>query len=88
MKPSHYLAFDLGAESGRAVLGRLESGRLSIREIRRFANVPIEIAGHWHWNIYGIFEEMKAAMKACASEVPGGLAAVAVDTWGVDFGLL
>jgi rhamnulokinase len=88
MKPSHFLAFDLGAESGRAVLGRLEAGRLSIREIRRFPNVPIEIAGHWHWNIFGIFEEMKAALKACAAEVPEGLAAVAVDTWGVDFGLL
>jgi len=82
------LAFDLGAESGRAVLGRLEAGRLAIREIRRFPNVPIEIAGHWHWNIFGILEEMKAAMKACAAEVPDGLAAVAVDTWGVDFGLL
>jgi rhamnulokinase len=88
MAPSHFLAFDLGAESGRAVLGYLEAGRLSVREIRRFPNTPLRLAGHLHWNIFGLLEEMKIAMKACAAEVPAGLAGVGVDTWGVDFGLL
>jgi rhamnulokinase len=88
MAPSHFLAFDLGAESGRAVLGYLEAGHLSVREIRRFPNTPLRLAGHLHWNIFGLLAEMKIAMKACASEVPSGLAGVGVDTWGVDFGLL
>lgn len=88
MTPSCFLAFDLGAESGRAVLGRLEAGRLSVKEIHRFPNIPLRHSGHLHWNIFGLFAEMKKAMKACASEVPAGLAGIGVDTWGVDFGLL
>jgi rhamnulokinase len=88
MTASHFLAFDLGAESGRAVLGRLEAGRLSVREIRRFPNIPVQRSGHLHWNVFGLFEEMKIAMKACASEGRTGLSGIGVDTWGVDFGLL
>ena len=85
MTPARILAFDLGAESGRAVLGRLEGGRLNVREVRRFSNVPLDLFGHIHWNIYALLEEMKKAMEACAGEGP---ASVGVDTWGVDFGLL
>jgi len=88
MAPTHILAFDLGAESGRAVLGRLEAGRLSVRELRRFPNAPLQIAGHIHWDIHVLIAEMKKAMRACAAEVPAGLASLGVDTWGVDFGLL
>jgi rhamnulokinase len=88
MRPSQILALDLGAENGRAVLGRLESGRLEIREVHRFPNTPLKIFGHIHWNIFALFEEMKRAMKACSAEDPAGPASIAVDTWGVDFGLL
>jgi rhamnulokinase len=88
MTPSHFLAFDLGAESGRAVLGRLEGGRLSVRELRRFPNTPARISGHIHWDIFALFEEIKKAMKDCAAEIPAGPASLGVDTWGVDFGLL
>src|SRR5512136_499888 len=87
-KPAHFLAFDLGAESGRAVLGTLAGGKLTVREIHRFPNQPLKLFGHLHWNIFAIFEEMKKAMRACASEVPGGPDGIGVDTWGVDFGLL
>jgi rhamnulokinase len=88
MNLSYHLAFDLGAESGRAVLGKLDGGRLSVRELHRFPNTPVRLFGHFHWNIFTLFEEMKKAMKACASEVPSGPASIGVDTWGVDFGLL
>jgi rhamnulokinase len=88
MSPSYHLAFDLGAESGRAVLGKLQGGRLSVREIHRFPNTPVRLFGHIHWNIFALFDEMKKAMKACAAEVPSGPASIGVDTWGVDFGLL
>jgi rhamnulokinase len=88
MALSHMLAFDLGAESGRAVLGRLEGGRLAVREIHRFPNTPHRISGHLHWDIFALFEEIKKAMRVCAADVPVGPASIAVDTWGVDFGLL
>ena len=83
-----FLAFDLGAESGRALLGTLDGGHLSVREIRRFPNTPLSRAGHIHWNVPALLEELKAAMRDAAALVPGGLAGLGVDTWGVDFGLL
>jgi rhamnulokinase len=88
MNARHFLAFDLGAESGRAVLGSLESGRLRTREIHRFPNVPIRVLGHWHWDVYRIFAELRRALALAATEVPDGPESVGVDTWGVDFGLL
>ena len=86
--PSHYLAFDLGAESGRAVLGMLAGGRLTVHEVRRFANAPLSLAGHIHWNVYALFDEMKAAMRDAAAAIGARPTSLGVDTWGVDFGLL
>lgn len=86
--PHHFLAFDLGAESGRALLGSLDGRHLSVREIRRFPNTPLSMAGHIHWNVPALLDEMKAAMRDAAAQVPRGLAGIGVDTWGVDFGLL
>lgn len=84
----HFLAFDLGAESGRALLGTLDGGHLSVREIRRFPNTPLSRAGHIHWNVAALLEEMKAAMRDAAAQAPSMLSGIGVDTWGVDFGLL
>ncbi len=88
MDPLQALAFDLGAESGRAVLGTLDGGRLAVREVHRFPNTPLRLFGHEHWNIFALLDEMKKALRACAELVPGGPASIGVDTWGVDFGLL
>ena len=87
MDAARLLAFDLGAESGRAVLGDLAGGRLALREIARFPNGLLELRGRLHWNVFRLFEEMKAALAACAAE---GIApaSLGVDTWGVDFALL
>jgi rhamnulokinase len=85
---SHHLAFDLGAESGRAVLGTLDAGKLTVHEVRRFPNTPLSLAGHIHWNVYALFDEMKGAMKDAAAAIGRRPASLAVDTWGVDFGLL
>lgn len=82
------LAFDLGAESGRAVLGSLRKGKLSLRELHRFANVPMRIRGHLHWDLSTLFEEIKRGIRLCVEETGGGPDSLAVDTWGVDFGLL
>ncbi len=85
---THILAFDLGAESGRAVLGALADGRLAVHEVRRFPNTPLSLTGHIHWNVYGLLDEMKAAMRDAAAAIGARPASVGVDTWGVDFGLV
>lgn len=86
MRKLLFLAFDLGAESGRTILGELEGGRVAIRELTRFPNAPVRVLGHLHWNIYGLFEEIKRGMVAAQAEAQP--VSLAVDTWGVDFGLL
>jgi rhamnulokinase len=88
-KSSHsFLAFDLGADSGRCVAGHLENRKLRIKELSRFANKMVFILGHWHWNIFRLFEEVKKAIKACISEADIHPESLAFDTWGVDFALL
>ena len=62
MSQHRFLAFDLGAESGRAVMGTLERGRLSIREMHRFPNDPVTIDGHLHWDVPALFREIKSGM--------------------------
>ncbi len=86
--PAHFLAFDLGAESGRAVLGTLRGSKLSVHEVRRFPNTPLALSGHIHWNVYALFDEMKTAMREGAAAMGARPESVGVDTWGVDFGLL
>jgi rhamnulokinase len=83
-----FLAFDLGAESGRTVLGRLSGGRLYIQELTRFPNAPVHVFSHQHWNVYGLFEEIKNGIRAGSVQAGERLESMAVDTWGVDFGLL
>lgn len=88
MKRCYLLAFDLGAESGRAILGKLDNGKLETKEIARFANTPLRLQGHFHWNIYNLLEEIVGALKSCLVDHGVRPESLAVDTWGVDFGLL
>lgn len=80
-----YLAFDLGAESGRAVLGRLQSGILTTEEVHRFPNQPVEYRGSLHWDVPRLWFEMR---KALSSVEQFELAGIGVDAWGVDYALL
>jgi rhamnulokinase len=80
-----HLAFDLGAESGRAFTGALEAGRIELREILRFPNQPVEYGGTPHWDAARLWHEMRSAL--CAMETPK-LAGIGVDAWGVDYALL
>lgn len=82
------LALDLGAETGRAMLGSFDGGRLSIREAHRFANEPVETAGQLQWDVLRLWAEITAGLHRGASLAGGELAAVGVDTWAVDYGLL
>ncbi len=83
-----YLAFDLGAESGRAVLGRLESGSLSVEEIHRFPNEAVQYNGEFHWDVARLWFEMQKALALAASKHQEKLEGIGLDTWGVDYALL
>jgi rhamnulokinase len=86
MPKSHpYLAFDFGAESGRAVLAHLQSGILSTKEVHRFANEPVEYGGSLHWDVARLWFEVRKTLTQLG-EVE--LASIGVDAWGVDYALL
>jgi rhamnulokinase len=84
-----YLAFDLGASSGRAMVGHIsDAEKLLLSEIHRFPTGMIQINDSWHWNIFGFFQEMKIALKKYNEFSGPYLKTMAIDTWGVDFGLV
>lgn len=80
-----YLAFDLGAESGRAMLGRLRSGILDLTEIHRFPNQPLRENGSLRWNVRGLWTEMRRSLDGLGDVA---LASIGVDAWGVDYALI
>lgn len=82
-----YIACDLGAESGRVMLGHLDNGRLELEEVHRFSNGPSRVLGSLRWNVLRIFDELKIGLKKVAER---GIKAesLSVDSWGVDYVLL
>src|SRR5215471_15529886 len=80
-----YLAFDIGAESGRAVLARLSSRTLAMQEVHRFANKPVQHPGSLHWDVVSLWQEMRTALAQLGAR---RLEGIGVDTWGVDYALL
>jgi rhamnulokinase len=85
---STYLAFDLGAESGRGILGRFRSGHLSIEEVGRFRNEPVIENGGLHWDVPRLWREMKSILSSISTRGVEHLNGIGVDTWGVDYALL
>ena len=83
----NYLAFDLGASSGRAVVGAFDGERLTLDEEHRFPNRIIRVLDHHHWDILGLFDEMLLGLSQCTRS-GRTLRSIGVDTWGVDFGLI
>ena len=82
---AHFLAFDLGAESGRAIVGRLRADVLDIREIHRFPNEPVRQNGSLQWDILRLWHEMRRSFD----KVDGArIDSLGVDTWGCDYALL
>ncbi len=88
MNKRHFLAFDLGASSGRAILGTLDGGKMSLSEIHRFKNQMVRIHGNYYWNIYSLFESLKTGLKKCIVEHKIQPDAIGIDTWGVDYSLV
>src|SRR5437763_1735471 len=81
------LAFDLGAESGRAILGHFDGDRFRLEVVHRFGNGPVRTLDALHWDALRLHGEMLGGMRKCAAE-HGGVDSLGVDTWGVDFALL
>jgi rhamnulokinase len=82
-----FLAVDLGAESGRAVLGRFNGERITLEEVHRFANVPVRLPDGLHWDVLRIAKEVKDGI-AKATRNGGRIESLGIDAWGVDFALL
>lgn len=81
------LAFDLGAESGRGLVGAFDGERLQLDVVHRFPNGGVATLDTLHWDVLRLFGEMMQGLRKAHAE-QGPLASVGIDTWGVDFGLL
>src|SRR5215467_13726821 len=83
---ARFLAFDLGAESGRALTARLNSGVLELAEVCRFANEPVRVDGSLHWDTPRLWLQLQRALER---HVPSErLDSIGLDAWGCDYGLL
>lgn len=80
----YYFAADLGATSGRTILGSFSGGELKVEEINRFPNHLIEVRGHFYWDIYALFRHIVDGLKIVAQRGTE-ITSVGIDTWGVDF---
>ena len=80
----NFIAIDLGATSGRTILGSIEEGKLQQRELTRFPNPIIQTGGHYFWDIYALYQEIIRGLRIVASEGIE-IQSIGIDTWGVDF---
>jgi rhamnulokinase len=89
-QPLYCAAVDLGATSGRVIVGTWDGAALTSAEVHRFPNSLRSLAGHDYWDIAGLWTEVQIGLKLAAQALPPGatLASVGVDTWGVDYVLL
>ncbi|HEY8987904.1 MAG TPA: rhamnulokinase family protein [Candidatus Limnocylindrales bacterium] len=83
-------AVDLGASSGRVMVGRVAPNELELTEVHRFGNDPVRLPGGLHWDILRLYREVVVGLRAAAraAEPAEGLVSIGVDSWGVDHGLL
>jgi len=89
---ANFIAIDLGASSGRVMLGRLDTStsgpRIRLEEIRRFSNGPIRVLGHLHWDVLRLWNEILHGLRLYSTAHSETVAGIGVDSWAVDFGLL
>lgn len=86
-RDGHFAAVDLGAASGRVMLGAVGPGRLELTELHRFPNGPVDVAGTLYWDILGLYGGVLEGLREAGRAAPA-LDSVGVDGWGVDYGLL
>lgn len=85
---ANFLAVDLGASSGRVLLGTLSAERFTVRELHRFDNGPVRLGRSLYWNALGLWQHILDALAIYARDHKAPLDGIGVDTWGVDFALL
>lgn len=83
MQTNNFIAFDLGATSGRTILGKLEGEKLTLEEVTRFPNQMLQWNGHFYWNIYALYENLKKGFEE-VSRRGHSITSAGIDTWGVD----
>lgn len=84
MDKKYFFAVDLGATSGRTIVGTLDDGKVILEELTRFDNNLIEANGHFYWDIYALYFEIIKGLKA-AKQRDLCITSIGIDTWGVDF---
>ncbi len=80
------LAFDFGASSGRAIIGSFDGEKITLKEVHRFTNDPVDLGGTLYWDVLRLFYEIKQGIVN--AKIAGGFDSIGIDTWGVDFGLI
>ena len=89
MTDKAYLAVDMGASSGRHLIGRFDGQKLRLEEVFRFENGPVDLAGRLYWDLPRQWSHVRQGLAAAGAAVGGkAIVSIGVDTWGVDFGLL
>ncbi len=88
MSTTTHLAIDLGAGSGRVMAGHFDGKKLRIEEIHRFTSEGVRLPSGWHWNVLQIYTEIKRGLAEARKRHGTALTSLAVDTWGVDYGLI
>lgn len=86
MADKRVLAIDLGASSGRGILGTYDGNKITLEEVHRFSNDPLQIGEHFYWDTLRLLFEIKTAIHKCS--LMGKLDTVGIDTWGVDYGYI
>jgi len=85
---TNFLAIDLGASSGRVMVGQWDGQRFTLRELHRFPNDPVVVRGHLHWDVLRLWQEITTGIARYAAQDDALLAGIGIDTWAVDFALL
>jgi rhamnulokinase len=85
---SNYLAIDIGAESGRMILGSVSDETLTFKEIHRFPNAMLNLLENFYWNIGHLYKEILTGLEKYVSVENVIPESIGIDTWGVDYGLL
>ena len=88
MSHQSYVAVDLGAESGRVMLGNFDGNRLQLKEVHRFPNSGVRLGENLYWDVLRLWSEIQAGLLQASVLSEDGLRSIGLDTWGVDFGLL
>jgi len=88
LQARNYLAIDLGAESGRTIVGSLSGGKLTLSETHRFVNGPVRINDGVHWDVLRLWSDIKIGISISSTKFNNNLESLGLDTWGVDFALL